>query len=408
MALVDAIRYLSFHVPKPTPSGPFFFVMAIFGQKNLAPKRLFMLRLRGAHRGKGKCLPVMNFKLLENTFLQQISSQFRRSSIQINRLLESDAELLRLPDGSVLAVTIDCIAEEIATGLYSDPAHIGWMTVIVNLSDLAAVGAIPLGLLLSESLPPDFSEEKLQALQGGIAAACAATGVFVLGGDTNDSKERQMGATAVGLIPKGEPIIMRKGASAGDVLYCSGPMGLGSAYAFSVLLDGGRQDISFSPIPRLKEGVLVRQFGSCCIDTSDGFFHGLSNLLEVNPVGFKLDIPLSTMTHPAALGFSQVKQMPVWIFLAGPHGEFELLFTIPAKNEKGFLEEAEKMNWKPLRIGVCTASEGCTARIGDGEYLSLDPLKIANTYTGSGGDPQKFLSQLLALEASWEIQKRSE
>ncbi len=372
-----------------------------------SPRNFALVRSGYADQNGKKYFLIMHFKLLENTFLQQISSQFRRSPDQVNQLLESDAELLRLPDGSVLAVTTDCIAEEIATGLYSDPEHIGWMTVVVNLSDLAAVGAKPLGLLLSESLPPDFSEEKLRAVQGGIAAACAATGVFVLGGDTNDSKDWQMGGTAVGLIPVGEPIITRKGAAAGDVLYGSGPMGLGSAYAFSVLLSGGAQSVLYQPIPRLKEGALVRHFGSACIDTSDGFFHGLSNLLEVNPIGFQIDIPLSTMTHPAALGISQAKQIPAWIFLTGPHGEFELLFTIPPKNEKRFLEEAEKLNWKPLRIGVCTEVEACTARISSGGFMPLDPLKIANTYVESGGDPQIFLTKLLTLEASWQIQKQN-
>jgi thiamine-monophosphate kinase len=349
----------------------------------------------------------MKFELLENTFLQQLSSQFRRAPEQINQLLESDAELLRLPDGSVLAVTTDCIAEEIATGLYSDPAHIGWMTVVVNLSDLAAVGARPLGLLLSESLPPDFPAEKLKAVQGGIAAACAATGVFVLGGDTNDSTAWQMGGTAIGLIPAGEPIITRKGARAGDVLYGSGPMGLGSAYAFSVLLGGGDHAVPYKPVPRLKEGELVRHFGSTCIDTSDGFFHGLSNLLEVNPIGFQIDIPLTTMTDPAALGISQAKQIPAWIFLAGPHGEFELLFTIPPQNEKRFFEEALQLDWEPLRIGVCTGVQGCTLRVSNGGYIPIDPLKIANTYVESGGDPQTFLAQLLNLETSWQIQKQN-
>lgn len=349
----------------------------------------------------------MNFELLENILLQQISSKFRRSPDQMNQLLESDAELLRLPDGSVLAVTTDCIAEEIATGLYSDPAHIGWMTVVVNLSDLAAVGAKPLGLLLSESLPPDFPEEKLKAVQGGIAEACAATGVFVLGGDTNNSKDWQMGGTAIGLISPGEPIITRKGSQVGDLLYCSGSMGIGSAFAFSVLLGEGAQEVLYRPIPRLTEGALVRQFGSSCIDTSDGFFHGLSNLLEVNPIGVQIDIPLTTMTHPVALGICQAKKLPAWIFLAGPHGEFELLFTIPVKNEKHFLEAAEKLNWKPLRIGVCTAEKSCTARMSKGGYMSIDPFKIANTYVESGGDPQTFLDQLLTLEASWQIQNQN-
>ena len=112
----------------------------------------------------------MPVSLLENQLLRQIGNPFPRSPEQRNQLLESDAELIRMADGSTLALTTDCIAEEIQTGLYSDPEHIGWMTVAVNMSDLAAVGARPLGLLLSESLPPGFPSEKLIALQNGIAA----------------------------------------------------------------------------------------------------------------------------------------------------------------------------------------------------------------------------------------------
>lgn len=349
----------------------------------------------------------MDQKLLENVFLKQLSGLFRRSPDQVNQVLESDAELVRLPDGSILAVTTDCIAEEIDTGLYNDPAHIGWMTVVVNLSDLAAVGATPLGLLLSESLPAGFPPEKLQSVQQGISEACSATGVFVLGGDTNQSTSWQMGGTALGLIPASEPIIQRKGAGVGDVLYGSGPMGLGSAFAFQVLMGSGGAVVPYRPLPRLKEGALVRRTGSACIDTSDGFFHALSNLMEINQIGFQLDTALSAMTHPTALLISRTKQLPAWVFLAGPHGEFELLFTIPEKNEPFFLESAEKMNWKPLRIGVCVAEQHCSLLGTDGRYFPVEAIKIANTFMESGGDPQRFLTQLLTFETSWQIQQRN-
>ncbi len=346
------------------------------------------------------------YQLLENRQLQQIGKKFSRSPSQINQFLESDAELLRLPDGSILAATTDCIAEEIATGLYRDPAHIGWMTVVVNLSDLAAVGATPLGLLLSESLPADFPDEKLQALQGGVADACAATGTFVLGGDTNLSGAWQMGGTAFGLIPANEPVISRKGAQAGDALFCSGPMGLGSAYAFEMLLSAeGQAVVPYRPMPRLAEGKWVRQFGSACIDTSDGFLHALCNLLEVNDVGFNIDIPFSQMAHPEVLRLHKTKQLPVWIFLAGPHGEFELLFTIPQNKEQSFLTEANKMGWNPLRVGTCTREKGCAIRTMEGTYQPLRPCQIANAYVESEGNPKEFLSQLLKFETQWQIQK---
>lgn len=84
--------------------------------------------------------------LLENNFFARLTSSFQRSPQQINHLNESDSELLRLDNDSILAITTDCIVEEIETGLYDDPYLIGWMLVVVNLSDLAAVGARPLGL----------------------------------------------------------------------------------------------------------------------------------------------------------------------------------------------------------------------------------------------------------------------
>lgn len=344
----------------------------------------------------------MPVSLLENQLLRQIGQPFPRSPEQRNQFLESDAELIQLPDGSTLALTTDCIAEEIQTGLYSDPEHIGWMTVAVNLSDLAAVGARPLGLLLSESLPPNFPSEKLKALQKGIAAACQAMSVYVLGGDTNTSSGWQMGGTAIGIIPPGEPIISRKGARAGHLLYASGPMGLGSAYAFSVLFGAANQAVHYRPTPRLDAGALVRRLGSSCIDTSDGFFHALANLMETNAVGFQLQTPLNAYVHPDAQRISQSGQLPLWIFLAGPHGEFELLFTLPPENESEFLKAAANIQWTPLKIGVCTADEQCTLTQPDGASRMVSPAAIANAFPEAGGDPKVFLQKLLNFNASWQ------
>jgi thiamine-monophosphate kinase len=346
----------------------------------------------------------MPVSLLENQLLRQIGNPFPRSPEQRNQLLESDAELIRMADGSTLALTTDCIAEEIQTGLYSDPEHIGWMTVAVNMSDLAAVGARPLGLLLSESLPPGFPSEKLIALQNGIAAACKAMGVYVLGGDTNTSSCWQMGGTAIGIIPPGEQIISRKGAQAGHLLYASGAMGQGSAYAFSVLFGTTGPAVHYRPTPRLDAGALVRRFGSSCIDTSDGFFHALANLTETNHLGFYLQTPLNDYTHPDAQRISQAGQLPLWIFLAGPHGEFELLFTLPPENESDFLKAAAGINWMPLKIGVCTADGQCSLTQSDGTSRNVSPAAIANAFPEALGDPKVFLQKLLTIDASWQSQ----
>ena len=277
-----------------------------------------------------------------------------------------------MEDGSVLALSTDNIAEEIAVGLYTDPEQIGWMTVMVNLSDLAAVGAEPLGILLSQNFPSDYPADRQEALQGGIVEACDTTGVCVLGGDTNTSGTLQMGGTAVGIIKSG-PVITRRGIRPGDLLYVSGDMGKGAAYAFETLL-GGASTPAYRPCARLAQGRIVRSFGSSCMDTSDGFFPSLCNLMEINNLGFTITCTFSEFTHPDARVVASKNAMPVWFFLAGPHGEYELIFTIPPENEFLFLRHAAGIQWQPLKIGFAAfvSIEGVYSM--DGDLAPLDQI----------------------------------
>jgi thiamine monophosphate kinase len=357
------------------------------------------------HRKENKALPL-------DWRVERMKLTPDKRAIQYNEFLTLEGippEVFdyKLGNRSALEWVIDQyeVSTDKQSGIESDPNRPDDEQYIVRL--IGQVITVSLETLkIVESLPADFPDEKLQAVQGGIAEACAATGTFVLGGDTNQSSAWQMGGTAFGLIPANEPIISRKGARAGDVLFCSGPMGLGSAYAFEMLLSAeGQAVVPYRPMPRLAEGKWVRQFGSTCIDTSDGFLHALCNLLEVNDIGFNIDIPFTQMAHPEVLRLHKTKQLPAWIFLAGPHGEFELVFTIPQNKEQSFLTEANKMGWNPLRVGTCTQEKGCAIRTKEGAYQPFNPCQIANAYVESGGDPKAFLTQLLKFETQWEIQK---
>jgi thiamine-monophosphate kinase len=176
--------------------------------------------------------------IIENALIERLAAGLPRSPHQLNGLRESDAELIQLQGTNiVLALTTDGVVEEIEVGLYDDPYLIGWMTVMVNASDLAAVGAEPLGILLNQTLTPDLDDDFVAKLQAGVRDACTTCGLDVLGGDTNFSARMQMTATALGTITSGPPIT-RRGCRPGDRLFASGPLGLGSAYA---LLKLGRE-----------------------------------------------------------------------------------------------------------------------------------------------------------------------
>ena len=155
--------------------------------------------------------------ILENQKINKLLSDFRRSPHQLNKPHESDAEIIKLND-ALLAITTDSISEEILTGLYDDPYIIGWMIVTVNMSDLAAVGAFPWGILISEIIPKNFSEEKIEELQKGIADACSKYNTFLLGGDTNEGECLVLTGTAIGIVQNKKPI-SRLGCKLGEILF---------------------------------------------------------------------------------------------------------------------------------------------------------------------------------------------
>ena len=263
-------------------------------------------------------------RIIENEQIKLIAGRFSRAPYQLNEILESDAELISFDNDRILALTYDAIVEEIEQGLYTDYYQIGWMAVTISVSDLAAVGAQILGLLLDLKIPSKFDALNLEKLQNGINDACKFYGCYVLGGDTNRNNTLQIGSTALGFCKNK---LMRKGMKVSDVLYVSDKVGLGSSYAFAQFIE--KMNIEYLPKARLKEGQLLNEFANCCIDTSDGLFLAMCQLLELNNLGFNLDVPLKEMLHETCIKISEEKQLPHWIFMSGPHGEYELLFTVP-------------------------------------------------------------------------------
>jgi len=276
-------------------------------------------------------------KIKENALINILAGGFKRSHDQLNKVHESDAELINLPEACVtLALTTDTIAEEIETGLYGDPYMAGRMIVNVNLSDLSAVGAKPIGLLLSECFAEGTDKNFISELQRGISDACDEAGTYILGGDTNTGTKTQIGATAAGLITDGI-IITRKGCSAGDILFASGKLGAGMRFAFSAFLAGNRESLfPFKPINRTKEGIIVRKYGSCCMDTSDGAIATLDQLMRINGKGFVISAEYKDYVDERVLAMAGQNHIPGFNFLAGIHGEFELIFTVRRKMQKYF------------------------------------------------------------------------
>jgi thiamine-monophosphate kinase len=269
------------------------------------------------------------------------------------------------------------------------------MLVTVNASDLAAVGADPVGLLICETLPPDASDEWIAALQRGIAEAAEAHGLPVLGGDTNAGRAPHLAATAVGLVHG--RVLTRCGARPGHLLFASGPLGAGGAYALTRLVaPGNASGASFQPIARLREGALLRHIASACMDTSDGAIATLDELMIRNGVGLRIESPVEAWTEPGAIAVVRTRGLSPWMLHAGPHGEFELLFTVAAEHEQRLHAVAGTIGWHPIRLGTVTLEPGLVVTGTDGSRR-LDATAIRNLFAECGGDVGRYVRELAGM-----------
>lgn len=335
--------------------------------------------------------------ILENRMIEQIANHFAKPPHRINKIHQADAEIIQLEGDYCLAVTTDAVVEEIASGLYDDPHLMGWMLATVNFSDLAAVGADPLGLVISVNYPSDRDASFIRKLSEGISDACRSVNSYVLGGDTNRGNALFLSACAVGTVPK-QSIITRMGAKPGDRCYLSGPAGLGGLYAFMKLSGKGSSlnPSFYKPIARIKEGQIIREFATCCMDTSDGVIHTLDTLMRLNHCQFILYDDWKKIIHSDVLSISKVQELPPWITMAGVHGEFELLFTLNPYDEKDLLQEAAKIGWNPILIGEVREGDG-VGILSKQKVVPIDSGLIRNLSDSAGSDHHTYIAKLLEI-----------
>jgi thiamine-monophosphate kinase len=330
----------------------------------------------------------------EHALVEQLVSHLPRCAGQRNGLFESDAELVQVNEGTslALAVTTDAIVEEIESGLYADPFLIGWMTVMANMSDLAAVGAEPLGLLIAETLPHDMLPSDRRALQEGIRDAALVVGTGVLGGDTNVGSHLHMTGTAIGIV-RGGNAMSRVGCRVGDLVYATGPLGIGNAFAAATFMHTPGDPPRFRPRARIREGLFLRTFATSCMDTSDGLFATLDQLGRLNGIGFHLDQDWEGKIAPEARELALRAGLPPWMLLCGPHGEFELLFTVPSDVEQKMIESAASERLPLWHLGTVTEEPGVTLPRG-GHFTPVALAAVQNREVRAASEVSSFLDFL--------------
>jgi thiamine-monophosphate kinase len=243
-----------------------------------------------------------------------------------------DCAVLRLPPGHEALVTTDFTLEGIHFRRDWHPAEsVGHRCLARGLSDIAAMGGVPLAAFLSLALPCDLPQSWVNAFLRGLLTMAGRFGVTLAGGDTAESPDGVLADIVVlGSVPKGKAV-RRSGARPGDRIYISGELG-GSAATVQRMMTIKRtlkpRDFPrhFFPEPRLELGRILRKKGlaSAMIDTSDGLSTDLAHICEESGVGAELlaeAIPWASIGRPAGA---------VDLHFALHGGEdYELLFTAP-------------------------------------------------------------------------------
>ena len=241
--------------------------------------------------------------------------------------LRDDVAVLPVGD-TRLILTSDTMVEGVHYLPTDPPADIGWKLAAVNLSDLAAKGARPVGCLLNYALSGDDGWDA--AFLAGLGDALDRHAMPLLGGDTvrmPDGSARSYSLTAIGQATG--PVPTRSGAQPGDRLYVTGPVGdagIGLALARAdpaatgPLLDAYRR-----PRPRLTEGALLAPHATAMMDISDGLLIDAQRMAQASGVAITIDhIPLSP-----ALEKARGASTAVQIAAARAGDDYELLFTLP-------------------------------------------------------------------------------
>ncbi|MCL2032433.1 MAG: thiamine-phosphate kinase [Methanomassiliicoccaceae archaeon] len=239
----------------------------------------------------------------------------------------------------------------------------GWMAAAVNISDLAAMGAEPVGLLAALTMPPELDADSLYDIMAGMDKCAGSFGAHIYGGDTKFGCGA-VSCTAIGSM-NGRTPMLRSGAMPGDVVAVTGSLGSAAAgfFAGENDLDGYVSSSSLmTPIPRVGDGIALSSSGAVtsCIDLSDGLAEGAKSVCRASRVGMEIHMAFLPEGDGVDLvssetGVTKEEMMLYW------GGDYELLFTFDKKEMEALYSQDVDFSV----IGIVTNDDAPYINYGD-------------------------------------------
>ncbi len=263
--------------------------------------------------------------------------------------LADDAAVLTPPSGRQLVLTADAMVAGVHFLPDDPPDLVGRKLLRVNLSDLAAKGAVPLGYLMTISTPKDTPEAWFAGFAAGLAQDQATYGVTLLGGDTTST----LGPISLSLTILGhvapETAVRRFGAQDGDEIWVTGTIGdgaLGLAVAQGRLVDPTGFLLDRYRLPQPRVGLALAGIASAGMDLSDGLVQDLGHICRASGLSAELfaeKVPLSEAARAAG---------PDWLVTCLTGGDdYELLLAVPAACSDALRREAGRTGIPVSQVG---------------------------------------------------------
>ncbi len=311
-------------------------------------------------------------------FIDHVKRRFGGPVRQGEIGIGDDGAVLSLPRGKVVLST-DLLVE----GTHFDfryflPEEVGWRALMANLSDLAAMGAVPVCYLVALAAPPDTPVKLLTEIFRGMARAGRSSGIRLMGGDTCRGEKVVLSVTVMGKVSRGNAVT-RGGARPGDFLFVTGEPGW-SRLGLALLSRkrpgkpvGWRREAMrrhLTPVARWMEGVAAARSGavSAMIDVSDGLLADLSHLLEGGGMGAVLDEKSFRLSAKFRKAAAELRIDPVAAFLAGGE-DYELVMAVRPHRYEAFRRAARSFPAGAVPIGVVTKDPGIRVRRPDGSWI---------------------------------------
>jgi len=312
------------------------------------------------------------FELIERCFARA------PHNVEVRVGIGDDAAIISPTPGLEYAVSVDMLVEGRHFAPGADPQLLGHKALAVNLSDLAAMGALPRFALLAGALP-DADADWVMAFMRGFDALAAQYDVELIGGDTTRGP-RNLCVTVIGEVPAGTALT-RAGAKAGDTVYVSGTLG---DAALALAVESGRTRVPeaalealrqrlHAPQPRVALGVALRGIASSALDISDGLTGDLGHIVAASDVGATIDLGAIQCSEALRAKLAgDERKLALACLLAGGD-DYELCFTAPPVMRERVAALALALRLPLTPIGEVRAQPGLEIRDEQGHRLPSPP-----------------------------------